>query len=106
MKQLRYYLFMILVILLELGITCLLYFFVTASKALYVGFALFILLGTIAYLVLSRYLERIKVKPRKEVLAGYRKVVFTTVLVIGGIFSALIIIKAASYLIRFQFLFK
>lgn len=101
MKQIKYYLFIIFVLLLELGITVLLYLFATSLKPLFVGISLLLLLSTLFYLLYSRFLERIKVKPKKEVLAGYRKGILTFCLVIGIILAVLILVKSASLFFRF-----
>jgi hypothetical protein len=99
MKQLKYLGMMLIIIGLELVITFGLFLFVNASKLFYVLFSLLVIFSALFYIFYTRYQEKIKIKPKKEILDKYGKI-------IGSVFSfvfftllGIIILRAVSYLI-------
>lgn len=99
MNFLRTILIPVLILAAEAVLTVGLFFFATKFKLFYVLFALLLLLATLAYLFYNRYRETIKIKPREEVLARYRKIALRVLIIVGGIFLVLIVGRALVYLI-------
>ena len=94
MKNLKYYLVMVLIVLIELGTGFLLFKFVLASKVWYVLLSILIF-GSIAfYLNYSKYRELIKMNDKAIVQKGYIRVFRNTILVIVIAVLILIVVKA------------
>jgi hypothetical protein len=88
---------MLLIIGLEIVITFGLFLFVNASKTLYVLFSLLVIFSALFYIFYTRYREKIKIKPRKEVLGRYGKILFSVFTFVFFTLLGIIIIRAVSY---------
>ncbi len=100
MDNLKYFLLMVLFIIVEIGLTYGLYQFVISYKWLFVVFSLLLLIVSIAYIVYGRYREKIKLKPKKEVSDGYKRFFLTAAIIMIGVTAVLILFRAVVYLIQ------
>ena len=100
MKQLKYIVLLFLILAVEAVLIFGMFAFVTAARPVYIFFALALMLGGIAYLIISRYRERVKIKPKAEVLNGYIKVLFIILMVVVILLLAVIVIRALVFVIR------
>ena len=86
MTNLRYFLMMSLILIAELTLVFIFFIFATQIPFLYVIFSLLFFLSLIGFLVYSRYREKIKIKPKAEVLKSYRNVAFIVIGICVGAF--------------------
>lgn len=100
MKQLKYFALLALFLLVEAVLIFGMFAFVTSSRLVYIIISLVLMIGGIAYLIVSRYREKVKVKPKVEVWNGYIKVIFTTFVVLFTVLAGLIFIRALVFVIR------
>ncbi len=99
MKQFKYYILMLFIILVEIGIIYILFIFANASKILYVVISLLILFSGIFYIFYTRYREKINIKPKKEVLAGYRRIILYVALFIVAAVVCLIFLRGIVFML-------
>lgn len=100
MKQLKYFALLALILLVEAALIFGMFVFVTSSRLIYVFVSLALMLGGIAYLTVSRYREKAKIRPKTEVWNGYVRVIFTAFLVFFIALASLIFIRAVVFVIR------
>lgn len=100
MKQIKYFLLLILIALMEAALIFGMFVFVSSSRLIYIFFSLALMIGGIVYLAVSRHREKVKVKPKTEVWDGYIRVLFTTFMVLFIILASLIFIRAIVFVIR------
>jgi hypothetical protein len=100
MKYMKYVFLLILIVLTELALIYGMFVFVSASKLLFVLASVILILGALAYLVISRHREKSKVKPKAEVWDGYFRVFFVVFVVFFSVLAAAIIIRALFFLVR------
>lgn len=97
-KTVKYYLIMAAMLGIELFLSYLFFLFATSNNLLYAIFSLALFVGIIFYLVYTRYIEKIKIKDKKEVLSGYSKTARIVVLVIFISLGAVIVVKSIALL--------
>lgn len=95
----KYFILILSAIALESAVIYLLYLFVNSSKLIFTVFSLVLLFSSLFALFYGRYREKIKIKPKKEVLSSYSKAVLIVLGVIAGIAFVLIAFRAIQYLI-------
>lgn len=95
----RYYIIMLGILIAELGVAYLFYLFAVNAEVLFAVFCLVLFGAGIAYLVYSRYREKIKISPVEEVKYRYRKSFKWVVIAIFGVIGVLIVVKAIILLI-------
>lgn len=98
-RTFKYYLVMAAMFGAELLLSYLFYLFTVSSHILYAIFSLLLFAGIAFYLIYTRYREKIKIKEKSEVLAGYAKTARTVVIVFFAAFGVLIVVKSIVVLI-------
>ncbi len=98
-KTVKYYLIMAAMLGTELLLSYLFYLFAVSNNFLYALFSLILFAGIAFYLVYTRFREKIKIKSREEVLAGYSKTARIIVLGIFIFLGVLVFFKSIAVLI-------
>lgn len=100
-KHSKYYWIMFGLLVIEIGIALLFYFFATSAKWVYAAFSTGFFITLFIYIYQSSYLDQIKIKPKKEITSKNRGIVFRTTLIIAAVFIVVVFIKAIILLIRY-----
>jgi hypothetical protein len=100
MKYMKYVFLLVLIVLSELALIYGMFVFVSVSKLFFVLASLLLILGALAYLVVSRHREKSKVKPKAEVWEGYFRVLYVVFVVLFSLLAGAIVIRALFFLVR------
>ncbi len=100
MDKVKYPFLLVGILAAEILLVYAFFLFVTLAKTGYVLFSAILILIGIVYLAVSRYRERVKIKPEKEVRKSILRVSATAAGVVIIVFAGIVILRAVVFLIH------